>query len=55
MSDVGGVVESNTSGTSVLRAGEMENVEFWNYDSHAVFHTAELTTNSLGDFVVFWN
>ena len=48
MSDVGGVVESNTSGTSVLRAGEMENVVFWNYDSHAVFHTAELSTNSLG-------
>ena len=30
-------------------------VVFWNDDFHTVFHTAELSTNSLGDFVVFWH
>ena len=28
---------------------------FWHYDFHTVFHTAELSFNSLGDFLVFWN
>ena len=28
---------------------------FWNSDVQTVFHTAELSTNALTDFVVFWN
>ena len=30
-------------------------VVFWNYDFQMVFHTAELSTNSLGECVVFMN
>ena len=30
-------------------------MDIWNYDLQIVFHTAELSTNSLGEFVAFRN
>ena len=30
-------------------------MDIWNYDLHIVFHTAEFSPNSLGEFVAFWN